>query len=285
MHDSTPRPQATFDVLPFEVKTIILRYVVNDILRDLRRPSPNIPYTVRLRQWLYLRLVSKSFERILSVIRFEGKPIEFFLKAKQLEKLDYILEAMQVTADLLPLSSRLSVPRLKRLCGKFWFNPDLEADAVETVASLMHSTQSINFMVKLEQWIHRNRTRSESDGATSDGVLFFEKGDWIVNAGDLRIKRVSRFQTTAGSKIGIYLTREFGHHLSDVHLRLGHDRRWYMEYDNGVGRPSLKCMVNYKTRMVWDNLQQKLYDFEGRQYEFQGMESEEDEMYSNSGGY
>lgn len=42
----------------------------------------------------------------------------------------------------------------------------------------------------------------------------------------------------------------------------------------------IQCMVNYKTKMVWDHMHKQLYDFEGQPYEFaadeEDMESEDD---------
>jgi len=62
--------------------------------------------------------------------------------------------------------------------------------------------------------------------------------------------------------------------MTSVHARLGHDRRWYMEYWDTMGRIVLQCMVNYKTKMVWDHLLRQLYDFEGQQYEFAAEEGD-----------
>jgi hypothetical protein len=199
------------------------------------------------------------------------------LKRKQLEKLDYVLEAFQLTADHPPMNTLISLPKMKRLCGRFWHNPDLSASTIRTMISTLQSPNSLNFAVKLESWIFRHKKRSEVSSASSDNIFFFERGDWIVDAGDLRIRRVSRWQSAGQSRLGIYLTQECGQPLSSVHTRLGNEKRWYLEYRNERGVETLKCMVNYETKMVWDHLERKLYDFEGRQYQFGNSEDEEDE--------
>ena len=267
----------SLETLPFEVQEMILRSVVNAILDDLRRTDSNIAYTVRLRQWLHLRLCSKTFDKVLSKMTFEGQPLIPLLKRKQLEKLDFVLEAIQLTADRPPINTHFSVPKMKRLCGKFWHNPDLSASSVRTIASLLQSPQSLNFAVKLEPWILRHRKRSEISSTSGDGVLYFDIGDWVVDAGELRIRRVSRWLSTARSRIGIYLTHEVGQPLTPVHVRLGHDRRWYLEYTTDTGREVLNCMVNFKTKMVWDHNARRLYDFEGRSYELESQLSDDSE--------
>jgi len=261
-------------MLPFEVQAMILRYAVDNILNDLRRTDTDVPYYNRLRQWLCLRLTSKTFDSVLSQLRFNGRPINELLRRKQLEKLDFVVEALLLTADMPPTCSRLSIPKLKRLCGKFWHNPELSAPAVRNIALLLQSPQSLNFAVKLEPWITRHRERSTSESTSHDKVLFFDRGDWIVDAGDLQIKRVSRWQSTARTRIGMYLSHETQMPLTPVHVRLEHDRRWYMEFTT-AGREVLRCMVNYNTKMVWDHSAKRLYDFEGRQYHLDGAETEE----------
>lgn len=270
----------SLETLPFEVQEMILRSAVNGILHDLRRTDSDIAYTVRLRQWLYLRLCSKTFDRVLSEMTFEGQPLITLLKRKQLEKLDFVLEAIQLTADRHPINTHFSVPKMKRLCGKFWHNPNLSASSVRTIASLLQSPQCLNFAVKLEPWILRHRKRSETSSTSRDGVLYFDIGDWVVDAGELRIRRVSRWMATARSRIGIYLAHEVGP-LTPVHARLGHDRRWYVEYTTDTGREVLNCMVNFKTKMVWDHHARRLYDFEGRSYEMESQLSEDSEEDSN----
>jgi hypothetical protein len=75
----------------------------------------------------------------------------------------------------------------------------------------------------------------------------------------------------------MYLTHETGQPLTPVHVRLGHDRRWFLEYTTDTGRDVFKCMVNYKTKMVWDHGGRRLYDFEGRHYELEARVSEDSE--------
>lgn len=273
----------SLDMLPYEVQAIILRFAVLDILHELRRTDTNVPYPTRLRQWLHIRVTSKTFESILSQFTFEGEPLDTLLKRKQLEKLDYTLEAVQMTADYAPINTRVSLPKIKRLCGRFWHNPNLSPNTVVTMISVLQSPHSLNFAVKLEPWILKNAKRSQGSSTSGDdNILFFERGDWIVDAGDLQIRRVSRWQVAAAKgKIGIYLTREYGSPLTSVHMRLGHERRWYIEFRNEIGQEVVKCMVNYKTKMVWDHLARKLYDFEGQQYRVgdasDGDEEEEEE--------
>ena len=253
MADTQHSHKMALDSLPFEVQEMILRYAVNGILDDLRRTDSMIPYTVRLRQWLYLRLCSRSFDSVLSEMTFEGQPLVSLLKRKQLEKLDFVLEAIQLTADRPPINTHFSVPKMKRLCGKFWHNPNLSASSVRTIASLLQSPQSLNFAVKLEPWILHHRVRSTSSTSSGDGVLFFDLGDWVVDAGELQIRRVSRWEATARTRMGMYLSHETGRPLTPVHARLGHDRRWFLEYTTDTGRDVLKCVVNYKTKMVPDH--------------------------------
>ena len=269
------------ETLPYEVQAMILRYAVADILYELRRSDTTVRYTVRLRQWLHLRLTCKTFDNVLAQLTLEDVPIHTWLSRKQCEKLDYVLEALEISADMPPVNTRVSVPRLKRLCGKFWHNPDLSVQAVQSVISLLQSPQSLNFAVKLEPWILRHRRRSEESSASRDNVLFFDYGDWVVDGGCLQIRRVSRWQSGRGTKIGMYLTHEAGEPVTPVHLRLGHDRRWYFEYLDDSGRMVIQCMVNYKTKMVWDHIHKQLYDFERQPYEFaadeEDMESEGDD--------
>jgi hypothetical protein len=269
------------ETLPYEVQTIILRFAVGDILFELCRSDSTLPYTVRLRQWLHLRLTCKTFDNVLAQLMFDGVPIHIWLRRKQCEKLDYVLEALQISADMSPVNTHVSLPKLKRLCGKFWHNPDLSVLTVQTVISLLQSPQSLNFAVKLEPWILRHRRRSEQSSVSRDNVLFFDYGDWVVDAGVLQIRRVSRWQSGKGTKIGMYLTHEAREPVTSVHVRLGHDRRWYLEHLDASGRIIIQCMVNYKTKMVWDHMRKQLYDFEGQQYEFaaeeEDMESEDDD--------
>jgi hypothetical protein len=263
-------------MLPFEIKAMILRYAVNSILEDLRRTDTEVPYNVRLRQYLSLRLTSKSFNEILSQQLFEGQTLDLLLRRKQLEKLDFVLEALQMTADFPPHNSRLSVPKLKRMCGKFWHNPDLTLSTVSTAAVLLSLPQNLNFAAKLEPWIMRHRTRSTFTSVSEGRILVFEAGDWVINESGLRIRKVSNWNPKPRSKMGIYLTHEAGHLVSSVHTRLGNERRWYVEVF-GIGRPRLKCLVNFGTKMVWDNLVEALYDFDGRLYRFNGGNSDDDE--------
>src|SRR3981189_810698 len=120
MAETALAQNVSLDSLPFEVREMILRNAVNGVLDDLRRTNCSIPYTARLRQWLYLRLSSRSFDSVLSEMTFEGQPLAALLKRKQLEKLDFVLEAIQITADRSPINTHFSVPKMKRLCGKFW---------------------------------------------------------------------------------------------------------------------------------------------------------------------
>ena len=273
MSEMSTRPLSP-ETLPYEVQTMILRYVVVDIVDELRRSDSKVPYTVRLRQWLHLRLTCKTFDKVLAQLTFEGLPLHIWLRRKQCEKLDYVLEALQVSADMPPINSHLSVPKLKQLCGKFWHNPDLSVQAVKRIISLLRSPQSLNFAVKLEPWILRHRSRSQVSSTSRDRVLVFDYGDWAVDAGELQIRRVSRWESANGTKVGMYLAREAGEPVTPVHLRLGHEQRWYMEHRDEVGRIVLQCMVNYKTKMVFDHLHRQLYNFEGQLYEF--VEDEED---------
>ena len=123
----------------------------------------------------------------------------------------------------------------------------------------------------------RYRVRSLQESTNHDKVLFFDRGDWMVDAGDLQIKRVSRWQSTARTRIAMYLSHETRMPVTPVHVRLEHNRRWYMDFTTPAGREILRCMVNYKTKMVWDHSAKKLYDFEGRLYTLLGAEENEDE--------
>jgi len=75
----------------------------------------------------------------------------------------------------------------------------------------------------------------------------------------------------------MYLTHETGQPATPVHVRLGHDRRWFVEFTTDNGREVLKCMVNFKTKMVWDHTARRLYDFEGRPHEFEAQLSEDED--------
>lgn len=266
---------------------MILRFAFRDIVHELRRTDTRDAYTIRLRNWLHLRLTCKTFDNVLAQLTFEGLPLQDWLRLKQCEKLDYVLEALQLSADMGAVNSHVSVPKLKRLCGKFWHNPELSVYNVQSVLSVLQSPQSLNFVVKLEPWILRHRTRSQVSSMSRDGILFFDYGEWVVDAGLVQIRRVSRWQSTRKTKIGMYIGHETGQPTTPVHARLGHDRRWYIEYLDARGGIVLQCLVNYKTKMVWDHLLRKLYNFEGQQYEFPGggedLESEDasDEMDSD----
>lgn len=270
-------PRLSPVMLPFEVQAIILRYAVNDILLELRRTDTDTSYTTRLQRWLSLRLASKSFDSVLSQLTFGGEPLDALLRRKQLEKLDYALEAIQVMAESNPLNSRLSVPKMKRLCGKFWHNPDLSADTVRRIFSLLPSPQSLNFAAKLEHWIYRHRARSETSTCSPDSRIFFDIVDWIIDAGALQIRRVSRIDATPHSRLGLYLAHEMAQPFTPVHSRLGHERRWVISYADNHTVDVLYCMVNYKTKMVWDHLEKRLYDFDGQQYAFPGSDSDAEE--------
>lgn len=281
------------DSLPVEVLGIIIRYAGNSILQDLRRSDSEVPYTTRLCQYLRLRLVSRTFDIVWSQQHYEGQTFEMLLRRKQLEKLDIVLEAMRMTADLPPLNSRLSVPKLKRLCGKFWHNPDLPAATVSAVASILSVPQNLNFSVKLEPWILRHQRHSESSTASGDGILFFEIGDWVITYGGLSIRRVSRWKSTPKSRMGTYLSYESGQirnpslpegEIDPVQARLGHQRRWFIEYAADHGTHTLKCLVNFETHLVWDNIEGQLYGFDGRQYNFNDLpESATDDDSDDSG--
>jgi hypothetical protein len=264
---------------------MILRYAIDDILYDLRRTGAHQPYCSRLKQWLNLRLASKTFDCVLSQLMFEGLPLEILLRRKQLEKLDFVIEALQLTADDYPFCSKLTVITLKYMCGKFWHNPDLSARTVCNIISILPAPHSLNFAVKLEPWILRSCQRSAHDSESYDGVLFFNRGDWIVDAGHLQIKRVSRWQSTPRTRIAMYLTHETRMPVTPVHVRLEHDRRWFIQlkspHEDANG---LRCMVNYKTKMVWDHDSKRLYDFEGRQYDLIGAETDEEGEASESEG-
>lgn len=264
------------DYLPPEVLGMVIRAAGNSILQDLRARESELRYTTRLRQYLQLRLVSKTFDTILSRQHYDGYTLEVLLRRKQLEKLDIVLEAAGITADLFPANSHLSVPKLKRMCGKFWHNPDLTASAVSAVATLLFVPQNLNFAVKLEPWITRHQRRSESTTVSNDGVLVFEIGDWVVRYGSLSIRRLSRWNPRPKSKMGIYLAHESGQIrypgfaegiIEPVQARLGHQRRWYIEYVSEHGTHTLECLVNFELKVVWDNLDRRLYDFEGRQFD------------------
>jgi hypothetical protein len=210
-------------------------------------------------------------------MRFDGLPLDVLLRGKQLEKLGYALEAIQLTADIPPLSTRLSVPKLKRICGKFWHNPDLTADTIRTVASTINTPHALNFAIKLEPWIMRHRTRSQESSLSPDRFLIFEYGDWIVDAGDLRIRRVSRWLAPLRTRIARYFAYESQDPLTPTHTRLGHERRWYIEYTTDEGRRVMNCMVNYKSKMIWNQMTGRVCDFEGRLYHFGGHDEEEPE--------
>jgi hypothetical protein len=209
-------------------------------------------------------------------MRFDSLPLDVLLRGKQLEKLEFALEAIQLTADIPPLSTRLTVPKLKRICGKFWHNPDLTADTIRTVASTINAPHALNFAIKLEPWIMRHRTRSQESSISPDGILTFEYGDWIVDAGNLRIRRVSKWLAPLWTKIARYFAHESQGPLTPIHTRLGHERRWYIEYTTDGGRQVMNCMVNYKSKMIWNQMTKKVYDFEGRLYDFGPPDDDEE---------
>jgi len=68
-----------------------------------------------------------------------------------------------------------------------------------------------------------------------------------------------------------------------VHQRLGHERRWFIEYTNASGIEVLKCTVNYSTKTVWDHKEDKMYDFEGRLYQFPDFDEPSDDEESSEG--
>lgn len=269
-------PQIYPDHIPFEIHTMILRYFADWLLYELRRPDSTIPFTARMFQWVKLRLVSKTMNRIMSQLVIEGEELEELLKRKQLEKLGYVIEAWRVTADTPPINSGASVPKLKFLCGRFWGNPMLSSDTICSIFSILRPPHLLNFAIKLESWILRNRERSEVSSDSGDGYFFFERGDWVVNCGDLQIRRVSTWRALPTRRIGVYLANEAGG-MSAVHERIGHERRWFMECTNEAGRKVLSCLVNFRTTMVWDHLGRRLYNFEGRQYFIDG-DSEDEAM-------
>lgn len=260
---------------------MILEYVVTDILNDIRRGDSAISYTVRLQRWLHLRLVCKTFHTILSQMTFEGDSLEALLRRKQLEKLDYVLEALRMTADEPPINRGLSIPKIKFMCGKFWHNPGLSVDCIRAMFSILPYLQCINFAIKLEPWILRQATRNDKSWESSDGTISFERGDWVVDAvAGLHIHRVTRVRCIPRTTMGMYLVREYGHALGPVHERLGHERRWFLEYWDDIGpghRPKFSLMVNYKTKLIWNHSEKKLMDFQGQQYQFYVDEDEEDE--------
>jgi hypothetical protein len=283
---------ASFDSLPYEVQSVILRYAVQNILEDLRlvviqRETPTPSYSNRLQQWPSLRRTSKSVNWVLSTLTVQDRAVDVLLRDKQLEKLENFVE-MSVILSCPPLASagerkpnpRLNVPKLKYLCGKFWHNPDLTSSTVQNLLLSLTFPHTLNFAVKLESWVLRHRRRSRAQSASEDRILVFETGDWMVEAGCLRVRRVTRWQAPLRTRFGIYLASETGP-SADVHARLGHERRWYFDFVDGLdGRAVLRCMVNYETKRVWDNTAKKLYDFDGRQYdiEYQGpIEEEEDQ--------
>lgn len=274
----------SMDILPFEVQAMILRYAVTEILHNVRRTDSSFSYGARLHPFPTLRLTSKTFNNVLTQFMIDGLPLEAVLKTQQLERLDYGLEALQMTADVGHINTRLSVPKLKHLYGRFWFNPDLSASTIKSIFKLLANPHSLNFAVKLENWILQHRQRSEAMSRSSDNVLVFEAGDWIVDAGDLQIKRVTRWQSAVPSKssrISMYLSQEYGLPIDPVHERLGHDRRWYIEVVNDAGYMVVKCMINYDSKMVWDHLGRRLYDFEGRQFQFPVGTDGEEQQYDD----
>jgi hypothetical protein len=268
-------------MLPYEVHTMILQYAVIDILHDLRRSDCDISYTVRLQRWLNLRLVCKMFDTILSQMTFEGDSLEALLKCKQLEKLGYALEAFRLTADESRINPRVSLPKIKFMCGRFWHNPEFSVDCIRAIFSILPYFQRINFTIKLEPWILRHATQNEGSWESPDGTLAFERGDRVVDGGvGLQIHRVSRLRYIAGTPMGIYLTHEYGHPLGPVHERLGHERRWFLQYMDDIGlahRQKISVMVNYKTGMIWNHSEKKLIDFQGQEYQFQALEDEDED--------
>jgi hypothetical protein len=93
--------------------------------------------------------------------------------------------------------------------------------------------------------------------------------------------------------MGTYLSYESGQirnpslpegAIDPVQARLGHRRRWYIEYVAGNGTHTLKCLVNFETQLVLDNIEGQLYGFDGRQYTFNDWpESATDEDSDGSG--
>lgn len=256
------------DMLPFEVQAMILRYSVTEILKNIRRTDTLLSYAARLQPWTSLRLTSRTFYNVLKQLLVDGVPLVTLLKSKQLERLDYGLEAIRLTADSGLVNSRLSVLKLRSIYGRFWYNSDLSASTIASVFQSLASPHSLNFAVKLESWIERNRQRSVGISHSNDSILVFEPGDWVVDAGDLQIKRVTRWQSGVASKtsrISMYLSNEYRLPFDPVHERLGHERRWFIEVLNDLGNVVVKCMVNYETKMVWDHLGRRLFNFEGHQ--------------------
>ena len=270
----------SMDILPFEVQAMILRYLVTELLHNVRRTDTHVSYGARLHPWLNLRLTSRTFNNVLTQVMIDGIPLEAMLRQKQLERLDYGLEAFRATTESGPVNGRLMVYKLKLLYGRFWANPALSASTVKSIFTLLPGTQSLNFAAKLERWIFQHRKRSEGTSRSIENVLVFEPGDWIVDAADLQIKRVTRWQPTVPSKssrISMYLTQESGMPLDPVHDRLGHGRRWYIEVLDDAGQIVVMCMINYETQMIWDHLGRRLYNFEGHQYYFPVPAEEEEE--------
>jgi hypothetical protein len=267
MSDEAQEP-VSMDILPFEVQAMILRYAVTEILKNIRRTDTLLSYAARLQPWINLRLTSRTFYNVLKQLLVDGVPLTTLLKSKQLERLDYGLEAIRLTADGGTVNSRLSVLKLRRAYGRFWYNSDLSASTIASVFQSLASPQSLNFAVKLESWIEQHRQRSVGTSHSNDSILVFEPGDWVIDAGDLQIKRVTRWQSAVASKtsrISMYLSNEYRLPVDSVHERLGHERRWYIEVLNDMGNVVVKCMVNYESKMVWDHLGRRLFNFEGHQ--------------------
>jgi len=258
-----PPKQTSFTLkLPFEVQAMILRYVVNDILEGLR--SDTKPYADRLQRYLHLRLISKSTDEILSQLPFDGQPLDRLLRNKQLEKLDHVLETIGAFGlSHYANAPSMSVSKVKGLCGRFWHNPDLSANTIKSMFFLCNPRHRLNFAIKLERWIDNHRERSKSSSHSQDGIFFFEQGDWIVDAGELQIRRLSRWRPNGRKRIAMYLGYESGLPVTDVHLRLGNERKWYMECEFPNGE-CLKCLVNYERGLVWDHYCERLLTFDGR---------------------
>ena len=274
--DAPPKPTSFIQKLPYEVTAMILRYVVNDVLEVLRKDSKQ-PYSGRLQRYLHIRLVSKSIDEILSHLTFEGRPLDALLRDKQLEKLDHALETISAFSLNYATASLMSVSRMKLLCGRFWYNPDLSADAVKTMFALSPGRNRLNFATKLEKWINNHRERSEAASLSRDGIFYFERGDWVVNAGDLQIRRLSHWMPKGRKRIAKYLTYEGGLPMTDVHLRLGNERKWFVEFET-PGGDGFMCLVNFSRGMVWDHTNQHLLTFDGRPIVFEDDDEDEEEF-------
>jgi hypothetical protein len=265
--------------LPYEVVGSILRFAIKDLVYELRRVDTDISYAARLRRWADLRLTSKMFYNILSEMNFQGVPVQSFLRAKQLEKLDYGIQFLfQLVWDENDALLTLPLTKFRHFCGKFWFNPDLSKECVLRVFSTLYEAvhSFMNFVTKLESWILRNKERSSEVSTDEKGVLCFEIGDWKIQSGHLLIRRVSRWNWTGRrTRTSLYLAREMGVPNDPVHMRLGHDRRWYLTFRDS------SFMVNYETKMVYDLVRNRLFDFTGSEFE---AETSDDDFEGTDGG-